>query len=867
MRTYAREVSAGPLGLSPAARRATPLTLAYGLVLASLYVLKPARNAMFLSQLGVDQLPYVLLLVAAVGGLFALVYGQLMGRLPVDVLVQRTFFALILMLGGFRWALTHTASPWLFYAFYVWVALYGLLTTSLVWLLANGIFTSREGRKVFGQIGSGGIAGAIVGGFFTGELAEQIGTENLLVVCMGLLAACLGLFRMLPPVFDATAAKRVETPPPALRAIASNNLLRYLALATGLIAVVAVIVDVQFNQLVNQAFDTQDAKTAFFGTFFAALSAFSFIFQLFVTPRILERLGVGSALTFLPAALGLGSIGMLFAPGLLSGMAAKGADGGFRHSVHKAASEVLFLPVPHDVKKQSKLFLDTTVDTTATGIGALAVLVLTEQLGVPYAFLSVVSIIFMAAALVVVRRLRTAYVGAFREALESRRLDLTDLRQGLAEAGAVDLLKPALRSDSSRQVLYALDLLTGVAVPGVRPELERLLDHTHPEVRKRALSLRTPLQPPLQMTQLHVLAQDSNEAVAGEALAHILDRDRENGRARIEAGLEAGGAARASALTALTLRPQLARTLLDAKRIEGWLTRPHPPQLRVQLARALGQLGHSSLDETLRDLLADGDAGLCRAAIEGLGAGRNEAWLPWLVEQLETPDHRSAVRDALIASGAASVPHVSRWMERRDLPSVRRVLPRVLGGIATQSSVEVLMAHLLDEDTTVSRAVRRAAVKLRLGFDNLRFDRRQVTEALQAAASRCSEARDALRDLEGQLDDSKATALLARSLEEAQADTRETVLDLLVLRHDPKDIERARRGFAPNATAGVRSSALELLDNVLESDARALALAVLEDTPRANNAPAPPQREVLAALAAGPNAWLRACATHLLTRH
>ena len=49
-------------------RRVAPITLAYGLVLASLYLLKPARNALFLDRQGIDELPYVLLLVAAVGG-------------------------------------------------------------------------------------------------------------------------------------------------------------------------------------------------------------------------------------------------------------------------------------------------------------------------------------------------------------------------------------------------------------------------------------------------------------------------------------------------------------------------------------------------------------------------------------------------------------------------------------------------------------------------------------------------------------------------------------------------------------------------------------------------------------------------------
>ena len=60
--------------------RLLPLITAYGLVMASLYVLKPARNALFLDRLGVAQLPVVLVLVALVGGLAALVFSRFSTR-------------------------------------------------------------------------------------------------------------------------------------------------------------------------------------------------------------------------------------------------------------------------------------------------------------------------------------------------------------------------------------------------------------------------------------------------------------------------------------------------------------------------------------------------------------------------------------------------------------------------------------------------------------------------------------------------------------------------------------------------------------------------------------------------------------------
>ncbi|MEO1337612.1 MAG: Npt1/Npt2 family nucleotide transporter, partial [Myxococcota bacterium] len=162
-------------------RRVLPVACAYGLILASLYLLKPARNALFLSQIGIDQLPYVLLLVALVGSITALVYGRFARAMRTDQLIRITFVTFMVMLIGFR-ALLPTGWPWVYYVFFIWVALYGVLTTSLIWLLANAIFTSREARRVFGFIGAGGIAGAIFGGVFTGWAVDILGTENLLIV-------------------------------------------------------------------------------------------------------------------------------------------------------------------------------------------------------------------------------------------------------------------------------------------------------------------------------------------------------------------------------------------------------------------------------------------------------------------------------------------------------------------------------------------------------------------------------------------------------------------------------------------------------------------------------------------------------------
>lgn len=857
-------------------RRALPLALAYGLVLASLYLLKPARNALFLSKLGVGQLPYVLLLVAAVGAVFAFVYGRLTERLSVNALVNQTFTGLAVMLLGFRWVLGHSPPGWFFYLFYVWVALYGLVTTSLVWLLANGVFNSGEARRVFGFIGSGGIAGAIVGGLFTSQLAESLGTENLLLVCSGLLLVCLVLFRLLPPAKDTSAQKRQdERAHQGLETLWSNPLLRYLALTTGLIAVIAVVVDVQFNELVDRAFTEQDAKTAFFGRFFAGLSAFSLIFQLLFTPFILRVLGVGTALMLLPSALGVGSLGILLLPGLWAGMAAKGADGGFRHSVHKAASEVLFLPVPSPVKKQTKLFLDTAVDTTATGVGALLVLVLTQQAGVDYEYLSVLSVLAAAGTLVGVSRVRLAYVDAFRHALESRRIDLSQLRTGLAEAGAQELIRPALRSEKARQVVYALDLLAESPSDSLAPDLDTLLSHPTAEVRRRALSLRSRIEPPLTREQLEPLLDDEALGVRATALARLIVVNPERGEPALNHALN--GPSTESRVTALRALAELdaarSQDHLDPELIRAWLPEDPAEPLRAELARTLGRLGTEHADAVLTDVLHGASTRVLKAAIEGIGQGKNRGRLSWVVEQLAAVELRGAVRGALVEFGAEAVPMVAELLNRPDVPaSIRRALPRVLARIPTQSSVDVLVSHLRETDPLVARAIQRALLKLRADFEDLRFDSAVVYDAIRGIARRYRWCERCLEDLEPRLPDTPPARLLLRSLHEAQAWDVEATFDLLALHHGLDDIKGARHGLRPTASVPERASAIELLENILHSQCRSAALTVLAGPDAVSEgsltqslfgreARAP--EEALMEIMDGENAWLRACAAHV----
>ncbi len=849
--------------------RVLPLAGANGLVLASLYLLKPARNALFLQHLGIGQLPFVLLLVAVVGGVTSAVYGRLARSTRVPVLVARSFAALAIFLVAFR-LLLPLSWDWLFYAFYIWVGLYGLLTTSLIWLSANGIFTAREARRVFGFVGSGGIAGAILGGLFTATATELLGTENLLLVSAGLLVAALGLIRRVQT--DELVPRRSPKNQARSANLLRIPLLRSLAITTGLICAIAVLVDIQFNEIIDREYPDLDQKAAFFGHFFAYLSAGSLLFQLFATPRLMRWAGAGAVYLILPLTMGLGSLAVLLAPGLLTGILAKSGDGVFRHSVHKAASEVLFLPVPAELKKETKLFLDTTIDTLATGLAALLTFVLTSVFELPHRVLGAVAAALVVWLLLQLKPLQRAYVDAFRQALERRAIAPEELRVNPSEAAVLRALLPLLGSESERQVVYALELLASVRGRALQEAVKPLLQHPAGGVRRRALEILGNQDEPPAAQALEPLLDDPDPETRIEAMLLLIQK-AERPELYCAAQLkEAALSRQIAAVGCVGRRPELFASVLEAPVLEALLnatgSEAELTALHTELARALVQRRSADAREQLDRLLKTASPAVINGALQGLRQTRNRDHLPWALERLTQANTRAAAKEALVAFGPEIVGSLARTMATTSLDlALRRQIPRVLEGIPCQESVEALLTRLHDPDLPLASRALLALVRLRQSHPELSFERDRLLGLLRDEAQHFY-LRQKIHAILAADTQTGPEKLLLRALEERQRRARETVFGLLQLRHAPRDVANAYQGMI-GKDAALRANALELLEHLLERKTRDLLLPCL-DPGRTAAAVAEGEKlfgaanitrtEALKRLLEGRDPWLRACA-------
>jgi AAA family ATP:ADP antiporter len=138
-------------------------------VLFAYYILKPVSRALFLAKFDIDQLPYLYVLIAVVGGLLAYVYTRVAVRSSLAVAVNWATAIVVACLIALWWVLRFNF-PWMLYVFNVWVSLFSIITVSQAWLVAANVFDSREARRLYGLMGLSAVCGAAFGGQFTARL-------------------------------------------------------------------------------------------------------------------------------------------------------------------------------------------------------------------------------------------------------------------------------------------------------------------------------------------------------------------------------------------------------------------------------------------------------------------------------------------------------------------------------------------------------------------------------------------------------------------------------------------------------------------------------------------------------------------------
>ena len=819
------------------------MMFAYSFLAMTAYnIVKPVTRSKFIADLGADNLPYVQLAAGALIGVAMQVYGWTFSRLPRRWALPIMQAGLAGVLVAF-WLLLDLKTVWDSVAFYFLGLILGILLISQFWTLANEVFDARQAKRLFGFIGGGSSLGGVVGAGLTSVAVKEVGTENLLPVSAAILLVCSGvaiaILRRPAQVGALLGEGESVGGSEALRLLRDSRHLQLIALVIGFAAIGAAIIEQQLN-MAAESFKGRaatDEITEFLAQVTFYLSAVGFFVQVFLTSRIHRRLGIGFALLVLPASLGATGLIMLLNAALWAPALARILDSSLRYTVDKTTREVLFLPLPAELKERAKPFVDVTVDRVAKGFGALLVLVMIKPWGlgltwqqVSYASLAITGLWMFAAT-----RARREYLAVFRASLERRELRAEDVRLNLADLSTLETLVEELADPDEERVLNAIDLLEALDKRNLVSPL--LLRHESPQVRARALraleSTRSEIARRL-LPVIESMLRDDSVEVRGAAI-HALHVILRGGSADLLRPHLVDQDARVAVAAAVALGEGPSeddRTAAEAtlRRLGADLRESAAPTRR-EVARGIGQLGSPRLGDLLVQLMGDPSIEVAREAIrsvERVGA-TDPVFVPGLVALLRRP-LKAEARDVLVAYGEPIVGALAYFLQdSMEDPWVRRHIPGTLALIPCQASMDALASVLVDADAFLRDKAVDAMGRLRRERPDLVVDPRGLEELVLGEARRCLSWLSLLHNLT-RAGGVAADSLVARALRERLARGLDRIYRLLALIYPATAVIAARAGIE-RGDSRARASATEYLDSLLSGPLRRWLLPLIDEAP------------------------------------
>ena len=480
-------------------------TIAMGLVA------KTARDAYFLSRFDKSILPLMFLAIAIVISPILTFYTKLSKKLAA-----RTVFMITcsIFAGSFIF-LQAIMTGYVIPIAYIWIEIAVAIMIIQFWSYAGESFEPQQAKRLFGIIAGGGSFAVMLIGMTLKPYVKTFGTDELLFISAGFLGLAFLFGNLSIQYFKKDQTKGPKRPiKKAQKKKKMDPFIVGIATIVALSAIVTTLVDYQFKMIASATFPEETDLVGFFGTFYSIAGAASIIMQFFITGPILSRFGILLGLLILPFFLILGSTSILLAPVLLSASFAKFSDQTFKFTINSSSLELIWLPVPPEIRKVIKPQVSGTIKSIAEGIGGLVTFLLVKIIALPY--LSIVSLGSIVIWLFTSFKVKTGYVNQLQTAIAKRQIDFEELNVDVQDAAMVKTIEETLSSNDEIKQLFALEIIEGLPLSSWKKTIKRLFNDGAPEVQKRILSMAWDEESIISNEDI-IQAMNNNNSVSAEA--------------------------------------------------------------------------------------------------------------------------------------------------------------------------------------------------------------------------------------------------------------------------------------------------------------------------------------------------------------
>lgn len=356
------------LPATPKERSAALWSFAYFFtLLAGYYVLRPLRDQMAIAG-GVRNLPwlftatFVSLLVAQP------LYGALVAKLPRVRFIPIVYHFFVLNLALFWLLLTlGVETAIVARVFFVWVSVFNLFAIAVFWSFMADLFDAEQGKRLFGFIGAGGTAGALLGPLITIALSEPLGPTNLLIPAAVMLElAVFCVYRLERAALAHAGAQAGDrriggSALAALPELIRSPYLLGVGIWVSLLSFGATMLYFEQAHIVSETVRGSGAQTRIFAGIDLAVNLLTLATQVFLTGQVLKRLGSGIAAAALPAVYVAGFAALFVSPTLSVVLVVQVVQRWMNFAIANPARQVFFTVLGREEKYKAKNLIDVVI--------------------------------------------------------------------------------------------------------------------------------------------------------------------------------------------------------------------------------------------------------------------------------------------------------------------------------------------------------------------------------------------------------------------------------------------------------------------------------------------------------------------------
>lgn len=354
-------------------------------ILCGYYIVRPMRDEMGIAG-GVENLQWMFtgtfLVMLAVVPFFGWVTSRYPRKQFLPYVYGFFITNLLLFFALFTSDITHA---YVARAFYIWASVFNLFIISVFWSFMADVFDTVQAKRLFGFIAAGGTAGALLGPMLTATLAVPLGPANLLILSAAFLGwAVLCVNRLIAWKEKIQAGKPDQTDQASEEANMGGSIfagihlvlrspyLLGICLLILLLATLATFLYFQQAQIIRDNFSDGAERTRVFAAMDFAVNALTIILQVFLTGRIVNRLGTGWSLAVIPIGLGIGFLILGFSPVLAVLIVVQVLRRAGNYAIMRPAREMLYVVLGKEEKYKAKNFIDTVVYRGGDAVSAWA---------------------------------------------------------------------------------------------------------------------------------------------------------------------------------------------------------------------------------------------------------------------------------------------------------------------------------------------------------------------------------------------------------------------------------------------------------------------------------------------------------------